>query len=146
MQLQELSKIKNLVLLREQELSEKTNALKDASAQLEKLRNEVTRLRRQEELLSDVQVTFLILVHTLFSYYYYFPSFLILYNTILHDKNCINAKIKFFVKIFCVNICFTYYLTTYLFQYLQFQFVFIIIRHLLFFTYKLTITLLLRHS
>lgn len=56
LQLQELSKIKQLVLLREQELSEKSNALKDASAQLEKLRNEVTRLRRQEELLSDVQV------------------------------------------------------------------------------------------
>lgn len=56
LQLQELSKIKKLVLLREQELSEKTNAIKDASAQLEKLRSEVTRLRRQEELLSDVQV------------------------------------------------------------------------------------------
>lgn len=56
LQLQELSKIKQLVLLREQELSEKSSALKDASVQLEKLRNEVTRLRRQEELLSDVQV------------------------------------------------------------------------------------------
>lgn len=56
LQLQELSKIKQLVLLREQELSEKSSALKDASAQLEKLRHEVTRLRRQEELLSDVQV------------------------------------------------------------------------------------------
>lgn len=57
-QLQELSKIKQLVLLREQELSEKSNALKEASAQLEKLRNEVTRLRRQEELLSDIQVSY----------------------------------------------------------------------------------------
>lgn len=58
LQLQELSKIKQLVLLRDQELSEKSNALKDASVQLDKLRNEVMRLRRQEELLSDVQVGF----------------------------------------------------------------------------------------
>lgn len=43
-------------MLREQELFEKSSALKDASAQLEKLRNEVMRLRGQEELLSDVQV------------------------------------------------------------------------------------------
>ncbi|KAJ8983780.1 hypothetical protein NQ317_000340 [Molorchus minor] len=55
LQNQELSKIKQLVLLREQELAEKTNALKDANIQLEKLRSEVSRLRRQEELLSDVQ-------------------------------------------------------------------------------------------
>lgn len=56
LQTQELSKVKQLVLLREQELAEKTTALKEATAQLEKIRNEVTRLRRQEELLSDVQV------------------------------------------------------------------------------------------
>ncbi|KAJ8960902.1 hypothetical protein NQ318_020201 [Aromia moschata] len=55
LQNQELSKVKQLVLLREQELAEKTTALKDANIQLEKLRNEVGRLRRQEELLSDVQ-------------------------------------------------------------------------------------------
>lgn len=56
LQSQELYKVKQLVLLREQELAEKNTALKDATAQLEKIRNEVTRLRRQEELLSDVQV------------------------------------------------------------------------------------------
>lgn len=56
LQVQELSKVKQLVLLREQELSEKSGALKDANVQLEKLRNEVNRLRRQEEQLSDIQV------------------------------------------------------------------------------------------
>lgn len=70
LQLQELSKIKKLVLLREQELSEKTNALKEASVQLEKLRTEVTRLRRQEELLSDVQVGFyFVLLEVIFLHY-----------------------------------------------------------------------------
>lgn len=56
LQTQELSKVKHLVLLRDQELAEKNTALKDANIQLEKLRTEVSRLRRQEELLSDVQV------------------------------------------------------------------------------------------
>lgn len=56
-QSQELSKIKQLVLLRDQELAEKTAALKEANTQLEKLRSEVSRLRRQEEQLSDLQVT-----------------------------------------------------------------------------------------
>lgn len=56
LQTQELAKVKRLVHLREQELSEKTAALKEANQQLEKLRVEITRLRRQEELLSDVQV------------------------------------------------------------------------------------------
>ncbi|CAH0557859.1 unnamed protein product [Brassicogethes aeneus] len=55
LQVQELSKVKQLVLLREQELSEKTAALKEANNQLEKLRSEVNRLRRQEEQLSDIQ-------------------------------------------------------------------------------------------
>ncbi|EFA04056.1 golgin subfamily A member 1 isoform X1 [Tribolium castaneum] len=54
-QTQELSKVKHLVLLREQELAEKTAALKEATAQLEKLRTEVSRLCRQEEQLSDLQ-------------------------------------------------------------------------------------------
>lgn len=54
-QSQELSKIKHLILQRDEELAEKTSALKDASIQLEKLRTEVARLRRQEEQLSDVQ-------------------------------------------------------------------------------------------
>lgn len=56
LQTQELAKIKHLVLLKEQELAEKSIALKEATQQLDKLRNETTRLRRQEELLSDVQV------------------------------------------------------------------------------------------
>lgn len=55
-QVQELSKVKYLVLLREQELAERTTTMKDMSQQLEKLRNEVSRLRRQEEQLSDLQV------------------------------------------------------------------------------------------
>ncbi|CAG9825421.1 unnamed protein product [Phaedon cochleariae] len=55
LQSQELLKVKQLVLLRDQEIATKTSALKDANLQLEKLRNEVSRLRRQEELLSDVQ-------------------------------------------------------------------------------------------
>ncbi|KAF5298434.1 hypothetical protein FQR65_LT01213 [Abscondita terminalis] len=54
-QMQELSKIKHLVLLREQELAEKSGLLKDTVQQLEKMRSEVTRLRRQEERLSDIQ-------------------------------------------------------------------------------------------
>ncbi|KAL3282011.1 hypothetical protein HHI36_005214 [Cryptolaemus montrouzieri] len=54
-QTQELSKIKHLVLLRDKELVEKNSLLKETQLQLEKLRNEVTRLRRQEEHLSDVQ-------------------------------------------------------------------------------------------
>lgn len=58
LQSQELSQVKHLVHLREQELSEKSLALKEASVQLEKMRNEVNRLRRQEERLSDVQVLF----------------------------------------------------------------------------------------
>lgn len=55
-QTQELSKIKHLILLREQELAEKTANLKDVTQQLEKMRSEMTRLRRQEERLSDIQV------------------------------------------------------------------------------------------
>lgn len=56
-QVQELAKVKHLVLMREQELAEKSSALKEATQQLDKLRNEMGRLRRQEELLSDVQVS-----------------------------------------------------------------------------------------
>ncbi|GJQ81087.1 hypothetical protein Trydic_g14260 [Trypoxylus dichotomus] len=55
LQIQELAKVKHLVLLRDQELEEKCTLLKEAQQQLEKLRNEVVRLRRQEEQLSDVQ-------------------------------------------------------------------------------------------
>ncbi|KAF7269360.1 golgin 97 [Rhynchophorus ferrugineus] len=55
LQSQELAKVKQLVLQRDKELSEKIAALKEATNQLDKLRSEVGRLRRQEELLSDVQ-------------------------------------------------------------------------------------------
>lgn len=54
-QTQELSKVKHLVLLREQELEDRSNQLKEATQQLEKIRSEVNRLRRFEEQLSDVQ-------------------------------------------------------------------------------------------
>lgn len=57
-QMQELSKVKYLVLSREQELSEKSNHIKEMSQQIDKLRNEVARLRRHEEQLNDLQVTF----------------------------------------------------------------------------------------
>lgn len=56
LQTQELAKVKHLVLLRDQELEEKSILLKEAQQQLEKMRCEVLRLRRQEEQLSDVQV------------------------------------------------------------------------------------------
>ncbi|KAK9709586.1 GRIP domain [Popillia japonica] len=55
LQTQELAKVKHLVLLRDQELEEKSILLKEAQQQLEKMRCEVLRLRRQEEQLSDVQ-------------------------------------------------------------------------------------------
>lgn len=55
-QTQEIAKVKHLVLMREQELAERTASLKDCMQQLEKIRAEVTRLRRQEQLLNDVQV------------------------------------------------------------------------------------------
>lgn len=61
LQTQELAKVKHLVLLREQELAEKSIALKEANHQLEKLRNEVVRLRHQEEQLSDIQVSIILL-------------------------------------------------------------------------------------
>ncbi|XP_017773071.1 PREDICTED: golgin subfamily A member 1 isoform X2 [Nicrophorus vespilloides] len=54
-QTQELGKVKHLVLLREQELEEKTSSLKEANQQLDKLRSEVNRLRRFEEQLSHSQ-------------------------------------------------------------------------------------------
>ncbi|XP_060517177.1 golgin subfamily A member 1 [Cylas formicarius] len=55
LQTQELVKIKHLVLSKEQELTEKSNSLREANAQLEKLRSELSRLRRQEEHMSDLQ-------------------------------------------------------------------------------------------
>lgn len=56
LQTQELTKVKHLVLMKEQELAEKVIALKEATQQLDRIKSEVTRLRGQEELLSDVQV------------------------------------------------------------------------------------------
>lgn len=73
LQTKELAKVKHLVLLREQELAEKTTALKEATQQLDKLRNEMSRLRRQEELLSDVQVSFFLESgHGARNFYFYF--------------------------------------------------------------------------
>ncbi|XP_025831687.1 golgin subfamily A member 1-like [Agrilus planipennis] len=54
-QSQELVKIKNLILQRDQELADKNQIIKDLSQQLDKLKNEIGRLRRQEERLSDIQ-------------------------------------------------------------------------------------------
>ena len=56
LQAQELAKVKHLVLLREQELDEKASALKEATQQNEKMKSEMSRYRRQEEQLSDLQV------------------------------------------------------------------------------------------
>lgn len=53
---QELSKVKYLVHLRDQELAEKSSSLRETSIQLDKLKSEVNRLRRQEEQLNDLQV------------------------------------------------------------------------------------------
>lgn len=53
---QELSKVKYLVHLRDQELTEKTASLRETTIQFDKLKSEVNRLRRQEEQLNDLQV------------------------------------------------------------------------------------------
>jgi hypothetical protein len=44
------------LLVKEQELAEKADALKEASGQVESLKVEVTRLRRYEEELANLQV------------------------------------------------------------------------------------------
>ncbi|XP_067001450.1 golgin subfamily A member 1 [Anabrus simplex] len=54
-QTQEMAKIKHLLLVKEQEVAEKVNALRESSNQVETLRAEVTRLRRYEEELSNLQ-------------------------------------------------------------------------------------------
>lgn len=71
-----MSKIKHLVLLRDKELAEKNASLKEAQLQVEKMRSEMARLRRQEEHLSDVQVCLLdsFLMHPLEMLYDYFEN------------------------------------------------------------------------
>jgi len=54
-QTQEMAKIKHLLLVKEQEVAEKAGALKEASGQIENLKVEVTRLRRYEEELANLQ-------------------------------------------------------------------------------------------
>ena len=44
------------LLVKEQEVAEKADALKEASGQIESLKVEVTRLRRYEEELANLQV------------------------------------------------------------------------------------------
>jgi chorismate mutase len=45
------------LLVKEQEVAEKAGALKEASGQIENLKVEVTRLRRYEEELANLQVS-----------------------------------------------------------------------------------------
>ncbi|GFG31832.1 hypothetical protein Cfor_10255 [Coptotermes formosanus] len=54
-QTQEMAKIKHLLLVKEQEVAEKADALKEASGQIESLKVEVTRLRCYEEELANLQ-------------------------------------------------------------------------------------------
>ncbi|XP_069674177.1 golgin subfamily A member 1-like isoform X2 [Periplaneta americana] len=54
-QTQEMAKIKHLLLVKEQEVAEKLDAMKEASSQIENLKLEVTRLRRYEEELANLQ-------------------------------------------------------------------------------------------
>ncbi|XP_023722258.1 golgin subfamily A member 1 isoform X2 [Cryptotermes secundus] len=55
LQTQEMAKIKHLLLVKEQEVAEKADALKEASSQIESLKLEVTRLRHYEEELANLQ-------------------------------------------------------------------------------------------
>ncbi|EZA61598.1 Golgin subfamily A member [Ooceraea biroi] len=54
-QTQEMAKIKHLLLAKEQEVEEKSHHLKDATAEVEYLKTEVSRLRRYEDELNNVQ-------------------------------------------------------------------------------------------
>ncbi|KAI5692542.1 hypothetical protein M8J76_003033 [Diaphorina citri] len=56
-QLQEMSKIKHLLLAKEKESSENAAALKENLALVESLKNEVTRLRPLEEQISNYEVS-----------------------------------------------------------------------------------------
>lgn len=82
-QSQEISKVKHLVLLREQELAERTAALKDCNQQIEKLKGEINRLRRQEQLLSDVQVSYCLQKYLSF---YSFLNILVLFLSSIHKN------------------------------------------------------------
>ncbi|XP_046736825.1 golgin subfamily A member 1 isoform X3 [Diprion similis] len=54
-QTQEMAKIKHLLLAKEQEVEEKVHHLKNATAEVESLKTEVSRLRRYEDELNNVQ-------------------------------------------------------------------------------------------
>nr|CAD7462790.1 unnamed protein product [Timema tahoe] len=54
-QTQEMAKIKHLLLVKEQEVAERVNTLKESSSQIEQLKSEVNRLRRYEEEYSNLQ-------------------------------------------------------------------------------------------
>ncbi|XP_046412681.1 golgin subfamily A member 1 [Neodiprion fabricii] len=54
-QTQEMAKIKHLLLAKEQEVDEKVHHLKHATAEVESLKTEVSRLRRYEDELNNVQ-------------------------------------------------------------------------------------------
>ncbi|XP_031364015.1 golgin subfamily A member 1-like isoform X4 [Apis dorsata] len=54
-QTQEMAKIKHLLLAKEQEVEEKTHHLKAAIAEIDSLKSEVSRLRRYEDELNNVQ-------------------------------------------------------------------------------------------
>ncbi|XP_031841746.1 uncharacterized protein LOC116431021 isoform X2 [Nomia melanderi] len=55
LQIQELAKVKHLLLVKEQEVDEKTQHLKTAIAEIDSLKSEVSRLRRYEDELNSVQ-------------------------------------------------------------------------------------------
>lgn len=54
-QTQEMAKVKHLLLAKEQEVEEKTYHLKTATAEIESLKTEVSRLRRYEDELNNIQ-------------------------------------------------------------------------------------------
>lgn len=58
-QIQEMAKIKHLLLVKEQELAEKDQLLKENNAQLISLELEISRLRRFEQEYENVQVIIL---------------------------------------------------------------------------------------
>ncbi|XP_076160995.1 uncharacterized protein LOC143143532 isoform X2 [Ptiloglossa arizonensis] len=55
LQTQEMAKVKHLLLVKEQEVDEKTQHLKSTTAEIESLKSEVSRLRRYEDELNNVQ-------------------------------------------------------------------------------------------
>ncbi|CAG5097347.1 Similar to Golga1: Golgin subfamily A member 1 (Mus musculus) [Cotesia congregata] len=63
-QTQEMAKIKHLLLAKEQEVEEKTHNLKAALAEIDNLKTELSRLRRYEQELNDIQDKMESLRHT----------------------------------------------------------------------------------